>query len=290
MKEVLPTRDNDRNLRTFNVSDDSEVNAFRSHVYSFFSENGRMLPWRTDYNPYHIFISEVMLQQTQVDRVGPKFITFVSKFPDFLSLSNSGLEDVYSVWQGLGYNRRAAALRNAAKMIIDKFNGKLPDSPEDLVQLPGIGPATANSICAFAFNKPVIFLETNIRTVLIWHFFRGQELVSDEVLFATAATVIDHKHPRKWYSALMDYGTMLKKNYGNISQKSATYKKQTPFQGSRRQIRGVVLKTILEHRRLTLDNLSKLTEYNELLLSEIITDLVNEKSIKETRYGYELGD
>jgi A/G-specific adenine glycosylase len=274
----------------FNFSNPQDVKAFRKHIYSYFKEYGRTLPWRTEYNPYHIYISEVMLQQTQVDRVIPKFELFIKEFPDFKTLANSRLEDVYSVWQGLGYNRRAASLRDAAKIIHTKYCSQLPDDPQELITLPGIGAATAASITAFAFNKPVLFLETNIRTVYIHHFFANTESISDSQILPLAQTALDIKNPRTWYSALMDYGTMLKKKYGNLTRKSSTYTKQTPFIGSHRQMRGTVLKQILEHKKLPISAIEKLTGYKQLVLREILDQLIDENFVKESQSIYSIAD
>lgn len=273
--------------RIFAITSNSDIIAFRKLVYSYYSNNSRShLPWRTDYNPYHIFISEVMLQQTQVDRVIDKFIEFTGLFPDFHSLADSRLEDVLAAWKGLGYNRRAMALRNAARMIVDTFGNTLPDSPEQLKTLPGIGNATAASITAFAFNKPVVFLETNIRTVLIYHFFRDKQEIDDITLMNAAEKVLDKKNSRVWYSAMMDYGTMIKKSIGNESKKSRSYKKQSSFKGSRRELRGKILKVLLENRSCTTSKLSTLLDHETESLIPVLSQLVNENLVRCERGKY----
>jgi len=264
----------------------SNVKRFRKLIYTWFAENSRDLPWRTDYNPYHIYISEVMLQQTQVDRVYNKFVAFIEVFPDFRTLASAPLEEVYRMWQGLGYNRRAASLRNAAQIIMHDFHGKLPDIPDELVTLPGIGSATAASIAAFAFNKPGVFLETNIRTVLIHHFFPEQSAINDTQLLMAAEAVLDKNNARKWYSALMDYGTVLKKEVGNLSRKSTAYKKQSAFHGSKRQVRGEVLRLLLEHKKLTIDKMHEHSGYEKPLLKEIVTQMTTENIVRENGTGY----
>ena len=248
------------------------------------------MPWRIDYNPYQIFISEVMLQQTQVERVKQKFPDFIDKYPDFSMLAKSGLEDVFQVWQGLGYNRRASALRESAKIIVSDHNGILPDNPEILKKLPGIGNATSSSIVAFAFNKPVVFLETNIRTIFIHHFFPDNSLVGDDLILPLATIALDKSNPRKWYSALMDYGTMLKKEFGNLTRQSKAYKKQTPFKGSHRQLRGAVLKLLIMHKKLTLAKFEHLTEYDRPLLKEILSQLEKENLVKESEEFYRIAE
>ncbi|HEX2960062.1 MAG TPA: hypothetical protein VHO70_24730 [Chitinispirillaceae bacterium] len=268
----------------------SDIVSFRKLVYSWYKQNNRFhLPWRTDYNPYDIFISEVMLQQTQVDRVIDKFIAFRKLFPDFKTLAYSDLPQLLAAWQGLGYNRRALSLRKAARIIVDEYNGTLPDTPEHLQALPGIGPATARSITAFAFNKPVVFLETNIRTVIIHHFCDSEQPVPDSLLSEIAASILDKKDPRRWYSALMDYGTMLKKTVGNLSRKSTNYKKQSAFKGSRRELRGKVLKQLLETPQLSAVKLSEYLSQTSETLLPVLEQLTRETIVKYTNGRYTIG-
>jgi A/G-specific adenine glycosylase len=230
-----------------------------------------------------------MLQQTQVDRVINKFLEFRQYFPDFSTLANSDLPELLSRWHVLGYNRRALSLRNAAQKIIDDFDGVLPDRPELLSTLPGIGPATAASITAFAYNKPVVFLETNIRTVIIYHFCNSKESIPDTLLSEIAETILDRKEPRKWHSALMDYGTMLKKNVGNLSRKSTTYKKQSSFKGSRRELRGKILKQLLETPKLTVGKLGDYLDQTPENLHPVLEQLTRENIVKSDSGKYSIG-
>ena len=269
---------------SFDLSSTDGVRAFRKIIYDFFCKNGRTLPWRTDYNPYHIYISEVMLQQTQVDRVIPKFSYFIDEIPSFEALASAPFSKVLSVWQGLGYNRRAQSLQKAAHVITTDYNGILPDDPEKLVLLPGIGKATAASITAFAFNKPTLFLETNIRTVYIHHFFGDEQTVPDEKLLALAQSALDMKNPRKWYSALMDYGSHLKKEFGNATRKSKEYKKQSSFIGSRRQLRGKVLKLLLDNKKHKPDDILEYLGTEQERCTEVLSLL-----LKENLVNYENG-
>jgi len=265
-----------------------QIRRFRTTVYTHFDREGRTLPWRTGYDPYHILVSEIMLQQTQVDRVIDKFTPFLRAFPTLHALAQAPLDDVIARWQGLGYNRRAAALRNAARMIEKDFGGIVPQEPEQLHTLPGIGSATAASIAAFAFNKPVVFLETNIRTVLIHHFFSDKASVPDNDLIEIAAAALDRKNPRKWYSALMDYGTMLKKTVGNLSRKSITYKKQSPFAGSRRQIRGAVLKCLVTMRQGTPAAIAGAIDRNAADITPVLDALVKEGLLHKEKRHYRI--
>jgi A/G-specific adenine glycosylase len=196
-------------------------------------------------DPYHIFVSEIMLQQTQVARVMAKYGQFLAAFPCFLSLAHATLREILKVWQGMGYNRRAQTLKKSAELVVEQFDGQLPSSPGELMTLPGVGRTTASAIAAFAFQEPAVFVETNIRTVFIHFFFRNGGPVKDSEIIPLVARTLDTNNPRKWYYALMDYGVMLKKKHKNPNRKSAHYKKQDPFKGSNREIRGMIIRVLL---------------------------------------------
>ncbi len=249
---------------------------FQRLIYDYFAVHGRVLPWRATADPYHIFVSEIMLQQTQVDRVVAKFSPFIGAFPDFHTLARASFQDVLGMWQGLGYNRRALALKRAAQRVVDTFDAVLPSDPETLATLPGVGKTTACSIAAFAFNIPVVFIETNVRTVFIHFFFDGREKVSDAELLPLVEAALDRAEPRKWYSALMDYGTMLKKTGRKDHRKSTTYKKQSPFYGSDRQLRGRILKTLLTENGLSQSALSGMLAADEERVRRIVGALLDD--------------
>jgi A/G-specific adenine glycosylase len=228
-----------------------QVRIFQQTVYDHFRAHGRDLPWRKTEDPYAILVSEVMLQQTQVSRVMEKYGEFVRAFPDIHSLARAPLREILNVWQGLGYNRRALALKRAAQHLVSRLNGRVPPDIDSLASLPGIGNATACAICAFAFKQPTVFLETNIRTVFIHHFFENGTGVRDAHLLPIVAQTLDREDPRLWYHALMDYGAALKKRYGNPNTKSIHYKRQGRFEGSNRQIRGAILKALVRDGRIS---------------------------------------
>jgi A/G-specific adenine glycosylase len=234
-----------------------QVRTFQQTVYDHFKAHGRDLPWRKTEDPYKILVSEVMLQQTQVPRVMEKYGEFVKAFPDIYSLARAPLREILNVWQGLGYNRRALALKRAAQHLMSRFSGEIPQDIDFLGSLPGIGNATACAICAFAFKQPTVFLETNIRTVFIHHFFNTGTGIRDAHIIPLVAQTLDHKDPRLWYHALMDYGAVLKKRYGNPNTKSALYQRQGRFEGSNRQIRGAILKALLRDERISECDLSR---------------------------------
>ncbi len=223
----------------------SAVAEFRKTVYDFYERHGRSFPWRKTRNPYHIFVSEVMLQQTRTERVAGKYGEFIRRFPSIRSLAEAPLQKILKEWQGMGYNRRAIALKKSAEIIVKEFRGRIPSSVQALTLLPGVGKATASAIAAFAFNEPVAFIETNIRSVFIHFFFRARNEVKDAEIVPLVEETLDRRNPRRWYYALMDYGVLLKKTHDNPARKSAHHKRQPPFRGSNRQIRGMIIKALV---------------------------------------------
>ena len=194
---------------------------FRDLILAHYRAHGRDLPWRQTTDPYRILVSEIMLQQTQVERVAVKYREFLERFPDFESLAHAPKSEVLLAWQGLGYNRRAIALQGAAQRVIEEYGGRLPADVETLATFPGIGKATAAAICAYAFNMPVVYIETNIRRIFIHFFFQDREGVRDDEILPLVERALDRENPREWYSALMEYGDSKYSNflcYGGHSQ------------------------------------------------------------------------
>jgi len=219
---------------------------FIARVWEHYDREGRDLPWRRTTDPYRVLVSEVMLQQTQVPRVVPKYKEFLAAFPTVEVLATAPLDTLLGVWCGLGYNRRALNLKRAAEMIVAEHEGKVPDTLDGLVALPGIGHATAAQVLAFAFDVGVPFIETNVRSVYLHEFFADVEGVPDVVLLPLVAETIDHERPREWFWALMDYGTHLKSAVPNPSRRSAHHVRQSRFEGSSRQLRGRLLAALGE--------------------------------------------
>lgn len=230
-----------------------------------------------------------MLQQTQVERVIEKYNYFIAVFPDFSSLARAALKDVLIVWQGMGYNRRALALIRAAETVMTEYGGNLPSSVEDLIKLAGVGKSTASSILAFAFNKPAVFIETNIRRVFIHHFFEKRENISDREIILLVEATLDRENPAKWYHALMDYGTMLKKETRNPNRKSSHYQRQAPFENSDRQIRGAILRILLEKSPFTCAEVGKMLHATSQRTRKILHQLEREGLVKESRGKYRIG-
>jgi len=254
--------------------------AFNAIIQHYYEHNKRFFSWRTNITPYNIVVSEIMLQQTQTDRVAVKFDPFIAQFPTWAALAQAPFYDVLRLWKGLGYNRRALALHKIATLVTNNHNGILPNTPEILETFPGIGKATACSIIAFAYNIPTVFIETNIRTVFIYFFFQQQINISDKDIEPLVEHTLDRCNPREWYYALMDYGVMLKKTVGNLSRLSAHYHKQSPFEGSERQLRGKILQALLDKPDITERQLHT-TLGKDIRIKKIIHDLAQEGFINK---------
>lgn len=256
------------------------IQLFQSQIWHFYKNSGRSFAWRNIDNPYAVFISEVMLQQTQTQRVETKFEQFMVELPTFAALADVSTRDLLTLWQGLGYNRRALYLQKSAQIVTEQYAGILPNNPEILVTLPGIGKATAASICAFAFNIPTIFIETNIRAVFIHSFFQHQTEISDAQLMPLITATVDPNNPREWYYALMDYGVYLKKNFPNPSRKSAHYTVQSRFNDSDRQIRGMIVKLLTLQQSAAAEEIIIYTQKDPERVQKIINALCREGFIK----------
>ena len=267
----------------------NQIKKFQQFVYHFFQENKRAFPWRETTDPYKILVSETMLQQTQTDRVVSKFEAFIQQFPTIRSLANASPSEVIKRWQGLGYNRRGLNLHRAAQEIVTQFESKIPPKTEDLESLPGIGPYTAAAIQAFAFNKPSIVIETNIRTVFIYHFFpNSKQKITDKALIPLIEQTQDTSQPRLWYSALMDYGAFLKKIVPNPSRNSKTYQKQPKFEGSNRQVRGKIIRLLTQQELLTHQDFKYHFEENHTEALQLADALIDEGFLEKNNKGYRL--
>lgn len=219
---------------------------FSALVWEHALKHGRhTLPWRKTRNAYRILVSEIMLQQTQVERVIPYYTRFLTRFPTIDTLADAPLKEVLSLWQGLGYNRRAKMLHQAAKTVAEEYGGKLPKAVSELEKLPGVGQYTARAVAAFSLNQDVIMIETNLRTAVIHHFFPNEEKVDDAEVLKILERVYPKGRAREWYAALMDYGAFLKKQGVRVNAKSTGYTKQKSFKGSGREIRGAIVKALL---------------------------------------------
>jgi A/G-specific adenine glycosylase len=262
------------------------IPAFRQMVLSHYEQYGRDMAWRNTTDPYQILVSEIMLQQTQVDRVTTKFPEFLRAFPDFASLATAPLANVLTVWQGLGYNRRAIALQKCAIRVMNEYDGVLPADVDILATFPGIGRATASSIAAFAFNVPVVFIETNIRRVFIHFFFTDTDTVSDAEILPLVEQALYRNNPRVWYWALMDLGTALKKTVPNPNRRSVHYTQQSPFEGSDRKIRGTLLKLLLKYQFLEEEEIIGCVAEDPHRVQRMLGALEEEGFIKRRNNGF----
>lgn len=254
-----------------------ETKKFRRMVKRHYRVHGRDLPWRRTKNPYHILVSEMMLQQTQVERVAGYYGKFLARFPDIAALARARLADVLAIWQGLGYNRRALYLRRAAEDIVARHGGAVPRDPTLLTRLPGIGRATAGAIAAFAFNTPAAFIETNIRRVYLHFFFPRRRRVPDAALLPLIAQTMNRKNPREWYYALMDYGAYLgRREKENPNRRSRHYARQSKFAGSDRELRGKIIALALKEKRFNQTALSVKLHAAPERVNRITTALLRE--------------
>jgi len=253
---------------------------FQKKIRDFYLDNYRSMPWRNgikgEFDPYHITVSEMMLQQTQVHRVIPKYNEFIAKFPDIESLAKASLQEVLQLWTSLGYNRRAKYLHEFASSVgsIENF----PKTIDKLIGYKGIGPNTAAAILVYSYNEPHLFIETNVRTVYINCFFADQEVVTDAEILTKLKQTIDSDNPREFYWGLMDYGTYLKKQGKGALSKSKSYKKQSKFAGSPRQLRGKVIKILSEKDSTPVDVLDR--SIQDSRLSDVLIQLETEGMIR----------
>lgn len=253
------------------------VRDFQNEVMEFYETKGRHdMEWRHNFDPYRIVVSEVMLQQTQVPRVAVIYPQFIEKFPDFAALAAASQTELLAAWQGMGYNRRALNLQKLAVRIIEEFDGVLPKEPEVLATLPGIGHATSCSIAAFAFNRQVVFIETNIRRVFIHYFFSDTAVVDDRDLLPLVKACLLPGRSREWYWALMDLGTALKTSVPNPNRRSRQYVKQSVFAGSDRQIRGALLRLLLAGSSEQAESLAKAVGASPERVAGILDEMCHE--------------
>lgn len=276
-------RHGERIMRATKLLSPGEIRDFQKNIRAQYRVHGRRdLPWRKTRSPYRILVSEFMLQQTQVARVIERYEPFLRRFPDFESLARAPLRDVLRAWSGLGYNRRALHLRETARIVVSEHGCKLPADLSLLQSLPGVGPATASAVAAFAFGRAYPLIETNIRTVFIHHFFRRRKRVPDRELLPLIEQTLDHGDPRTWFYALMDYGVALKKDYPNPSRKSAHHTRQGKFEGSTRQKRGMIVRALVE-RPLSESELGRATGLSPAPVRRLVRQLEREGMIVSSR-------
>jgi A/G-specific adenine glycosylase len=240
----------------------------------WYQKNGRhSLPWRRNPTPYRVFIAEVMLQQTQADRVREKYEPFLKKYPNVKRLAAAVQSELLRAWSGLGYNRRALHLREAARCIKNIHGGKIPQSFDELCRLPGIGPYTAHAISIFSRNADEACVDTNVRRVLIYEF-QLPKMTTDREIALLAYQVLPKGRARDWHNALMDYGALVATGKRTkISSKS----QQPSFKGSRREKRGAIIRYCLEKKSVTPTAIADLLKVDRDEATELLRVLTKEK-------------
>ncbi len=272
------------------------ISTFQKIILSWYKVHQRNLPWRETTDPYKILVSEIMLQQTQVSRVLPKYKEFLAAFPTTKALAASNDTNLLRVWSGLGYWRRARFLKACAIAIETEYKGKFPKTPDELINLPGIGPYTAGAVACFAFNYPAIFIDTNIRRTYIHFFFPDQDDVSDKEIQVIAKKALYKKDPRSWHYALFDYGAIELKT-SKAHRQSSHYTKQSQFKGSFRSFRTYIMKYLLEQpesrapESILLDLLEEKLRQDEqdYAPQEILAALKKDELIRENKGYYSIG-
>lgn len=241
-----------------------QISSFQRKIFDWWKSNRRDLPWRHMHDPYKILISEVMLQQTQVSRIIPKYKEFIKTYPTLRSLARASTADVLRLWKGIGYNRRALYLKQIATL------GKLPKSEQELSKLPGVGTYTARAILVFAYRKNVPLVDTNIRQI-ITHFFFSDKQQKESVIYDVASQLLPKGKSWQWHQALMDYGA--------LALEHIPQEKSIPFKNSNRFYRGRIMDLLRERtyaRKKLLDLLVAKYNKSENFFEEILIDLVNE--------------
>ncbi|MBW2982971.1 Fe-S cluster assembly protein HesB [Candidatus Woesearchaeota archaeon] len=261
-----------------------QVEALQRKILDFYEKQGRSLPWRKTTDRYKVLVSEIMLQQTQVDRVTQKYEAWIKRFPTAKALAEAPLSDVLKLWSGLGYNNRAKRLHDAAKKVVEESDGEIPDDEEDLKRLPGIGPYTARSVLIFADNRDLATVDTNIRRILI-HELGLPETTTEKELFDQAEKLLPKGRSRDWHNALMDYGALhLTSRKSGIRPKT----RQSRFQGSKRQVRSTLLKHALERGSVTEQEAEELFPDTEHDVKGILEDLEKEGLLEKGEKDYKI--
>ncbi|MFA7308539.1 MAG: A/G-specific adenine glycosylase [Patescibacteria group bacterium] len=264
-----------------------QVEKFQETIWDFYAKEKRSMPWRNTSDGYAILVSEIMLQQTQVERVRVKYEEFLRAFSTFEALATAPLSAVLLVWQGLGYNRRAKFLKQCAEIVMTNHNGTLPRTPQELIMLPGIGKGTVGSLLAFVYNRPVAFIETNIRRIFIHHFFPNHEQVSDADILPLVEATLDPHNPREWYYALMDYGTYLVRQVPNPNRKSKHHIRQSRFEGSTRQVRGAIMRELTKNPEgLSITQLDMILPCTREQITHALTSLIKDGLLVEKQAKY----
>lgn len=234
-----------------------------------YKDNARSLPRRRTKDPYKILVSEIMLQQTQVERVKTKYKLWLEQFPTISDLAKASQVQILTLWSWLGYNRRGINLWRAAQMVVKEHAGKIPRTGKELLALPGVGPYTAHAVMAFSRNEEVPVLDINIKRVLITEL-KLDPTLSDKELRAIAQQVIPAGRSRDWHNALMDYGALV------LTSKKTWIRSapQSQFVGSTRWVRGNIIKLLITNDKLLIKDMKR--QFPHEKFDEIVEWMVKE--------------
>ena len=261
------------------------IKGFQNKVLSFYKKYGRELPWRKTTDPYKILLSEMMLQQTQVQRVVPYYETWIARWPTLDTLASASRTEVLSTWMGLGYNTRAVNLHKAVQKIVTEFDGDVVKAMKQYKELPGIGRYTSQAVQIFSTNADFVTVDTNIRRIFIAEFHLSED-VSDKDLWEYAVQCLPKGRSREWHNALMDYGALhLTAQKTGIKPKT----QQSRFKGSDRQIRAQVLRLLLK-TGLTFTEVQNILLIQDIRLKKILEKMMKEQLIRMKQKKYILNE
>ena len=287
------------------AADDPDPSAVRSALIDWYEAGHRSFPWRETTDPYPILVSEVMSQQTQLDRVVAAYEDFLDTWPTIESLASDEQSAVVAFWSdhSLGYNNRAKYLHEAAGQVVTEYDGEFPRDPEELQELMGVGPYTANAVASFAFNNGDAVVDTNVKRVLHRAFshIHGTDDPPDEMYRETANLLMPPGESRIWNNAIMELGAVACQKKPRCDQEECPWRSwchayqtgdftapdvptQPDFEGSRRQFRGRIINTLSDSDGIPLDDLGHRVRVDYIpdgthgreWLRDILTDLSEE--------------
>ena len=260
-----------------------KIQEFQKKVFSFYQKNKRDLPWRKTTDPYKILLSELMLQQTQVNRVILFYEKWITRWTTIDALASATRSEVLQAWMGLGYNSRAINLHKTAQKIVTEFDRDVLEAMKQYEEIPGVGRYTSQAVQIFSTNADFVTVDTNIRRIFIKEF-NLPEKVSDKELWKLAEKCLPIGKSRDWHNALMDYGALhLTSKKTGIKPKT----QQSRFEGSDRQLRARVLRILLQGDE-SLTNMSRTLNVASSWLQRILEKLVSEEIISKKNNRYYL--
>ena len=269
----------------------------RRALFAWYEPRRRAYPWRATRDPYRILVSEVMLQQTQASRVVSVYRDFIRSFPSVRALAHASRRDVVSAWGGLGYNRRAIALANAARRVVEEHGGRIPTDPTAMCSLPGVGPYTSAAVASIAFGEPVAAIDTNVRRI-VSRVFDGTDDATPARVRELADAWLDLSDPGGWNQALMDLGREVCRPRPRCGvcplgpscrsvalgvEPSPPRPRPEPFEGSMRQVRGAVVRALRDRPSATIAALAEITGLDAERVAEAVRRMTDEGLLESRR-------